>query len=452
MRSTCFAAASRLTRRHGILTAPDALHEDLRGSLSATAALWGSGMVSRLKRIGLIALLLSITAIGLLMVMSGAEGAQLTGWALLLFCAGGGLIGFTVYGPLARQRNGFRNTFVTHRGQPHPAFVADYDRRRMLLGSAGLLGFAIAGVFIAASALGPPTQLEPLLVGLACMGLFGGLGVFGLLRARTGSQLALTRDGLLATGPVGPIFIEWDAMSSVDEIEMHHNRFLAVRADHSSRVESGPVQAISATLQRSLIGADLTFPLAALTVESSQLRAAMARYLNEPELRARIGADTELAALAVVANAGERRTGRATDQAAPLAPTLAAGSLVVVGTLLGLFSLAAFFGEGAAEPRTGRLIGGALLSVLALAQLGAGALVIRGARIARWPGIAGAVVLAGLGVVGLVAADPAQRWVGSIVAGLAVGHAVLVIWGLRGTGWLASGRGESALTGDGAGG
>jgi hypothetical protein len=398
-------------------------------------------MWSRLKRIGTIAIFVAFTAIGVVMAAVSAGQDRILGLAIALFFGAGGLMWYLLTRPRSQPAAGLRIAMVTHRGQSRTAFVADYDRGHLLVASIGLVAMAAAAAgFIVLPSLGSPDELGTLLVGIGCAALLGGVGIFGLLRLRTRSQLALTRDGLLATGPAGATFAPWDAIADIGEVEMYSNRFLAIRAIDPARIEMGRLQRLMLSVQRSMAGADLTFPIRSLAVEPAELYGAIARYLGHPDLRARIGAADELAAIqAAVApsviseraiGAGERR---------PLAPTLAAASLLVVGALFGFVTLAVILGDATPEEQTGRLLGGALFGVVALAQVSAGILVIRGVRIGRWLGIGGALALVGLALLALLRSDADNRTVGLVITGIVIAHAALVAWGLRGNEWHSRG-------------
>ena len=145
------------------------------------------------------------------MALIGEGDERIVGSAVALFFGAGGLMWYLITRPRSRPLPGLRVATVTYRGRSQMAFVADYDRGLVLVASAGLLTMAAASaVFIVVPSLGGSAdELGTLLVGLGCVALFGGIGLFGLLRARTGSQLGLTRDGLLATSPAGPTFAPW---------------------------------------------------------------------------------------------------------------------------------------------------------------------------------------------------------------------------------------------------
>ena len=188
-------------------------------------------------------------------------------------------------------------------------------------------------------------------------------------------------------------------------------------------------------LQRSLMDVDLTFPLTTLLVREEELGTAFERYRTDRDARGRIGSAPELADLVASAppSPAVDETQEAPRERRPLGPTVAAGVLLLVGVLL---ALVAFVGildtDVTGDQRRSRLLGGAIIGVVAAGHLGAWALLRAGRQSGRWLGIGSALALLALAILGTFTADPEARLpviIGSAVIGVEL---VVVIWGTRG--------------------
>jgi len=397
---------------------------------------------SRLKRFGMIALFVAFTVGGALIIVFGED--RIVGLVTVLFCGGGGTMWYLLTRPRPQPVPGFRIGSVSYRGGQQPAFIADYDRGHVLVASVGLLAMAAAtGMIVLLPDTDRTSGVERLLIAIGGAVLFGGIGLLGLLRALRGSQLALMRDGLLATSPAGPIFVPWRAIATIGEMEVHQNRFLAVHVSDSAAIQMGRLQRLAHIAQRTMMNVDLTFPLRTLAIEPAELHAAMDRYLEHPDLRSRIGTPAELASVREMSAPHDATEATAAvKERGPLGPTLAAGSLLVVGGLVALFTLLGAIDDATPEQQRARLFGLGLFAFFAVVQLVAGVLVIRGRPLGRWLGILGAIAMLGLILLGIVRSDPDERYIGVILAALVAAHLVVVSWGLRGSDWYGSQRSQ----------
>jgi hypothetical protein len=399
---------------------------------------------SRLKRFGTIALFAAFTVGGALIIAFGEGEERIVGLVTVLFCGGGGTMWYLLTRPRPQPVPGFRIGNVSYRGGQQPAFIADYDRGHVLVASVGLLAMAAAtGMFVLLPDTDRTSGVERLLIAIGGAVLFGGVGLLGLLRASRGSQLALMRDGLLATSPAGTIFVPWNAIATTGEMEVHQTRFLAVHVSDVAAIQMGRLQRLAHIAQRSMMNVDLTFPLRTLAIEPVELHAAMDRYLEHPDLRSRIGMSAELASVRQAAAPQKASLATATvKQRGPIGPKLAAGSMLVVGGLLALFTLIGAIDDATPEQQRARLFGLGLFAFFAVVQLVAGVLVIRGRQLGRWLGVGGAIAMLGLILLGIVRSDPDERYIGVILAAVVAAHLAVVSWGLRGRDWYGSRRSQ----------
>ena len=227
-------------------------------------------------------------------------------------------------------------------------------------------------------------------------------------------------------------FVPWDAIGGIGEIAVHGNPFLAIQVGDPAAIEMGQLQRLAQRANRGLLGIDLSVPLRTLDVDPAELGAAVARYLEHPELRSRIGGADELAAVreaappepeAVAATRAKRRPS--------IGRIIAIGSLLLVGGFLALVSLAAAIDEVRPDQEPARLLGIVLFGGLALAQIAAAILLVRKRPAGRRIGIVAVVGTLGLALYALLRSEPDERSIGvSLVAMLAV-QLVLVVAGAR---------------------
>jgi hypothetical protein len=346
---------------------------------------------------------------------------------------------FLITSPRRGPLPGFRIGSESSGGGHVPSFIADYDARRLLIAGLGLVAMAVASAIMAVS--GPGDAVERVIL-VGCALLFGVLGLVTIVRWRAGHRIALTRHGVTATTPFGHIEVHWDDIVRVGEVELHANRFLAITVADPSRVRMRPHLRMAHWLQRSMMGVDLTFPLTTLLVSQEELTAALERYSTDPDARGRIGSSAELADLvaSIPAMPGAPEDGEPQEQR-PLGPRLAGGALLLVGAVLALFVIVAALDDLdddlTGEQRRSRLVGGAVVSVLAAGHLGAWALLRAGRRAGRWLGIGSGLLLFFLTVFGTLDADPGARGSAAIAMAVAAVPLTIVIWGTRGelTSW-----------------
>lgn len=382
------------------------------------------------KRLGKIALLVVFTALGFAMLFVPENRAL--GIVTVLFFGGGGLMWFLITRPRRGPLPGFRIRSDPTAEGSLPAFIADYDRRRLLVSGFGLVAMAVASGIMAVS--GPVDAVERvLLLGIAVF--FAVLGVIMIVRWRAGNRIALTSRGLGVKTPFGRIEVGWEDIVHIGDVELHANRFLAITVADPSRVRMRPHLRMAHWLQRSMMGVDLTFPLTALLVREEELTAALGRYRTDREARSRIGSAAELADLvASVPRAVEAQDATAPKERRPLGPRLAAAALLFVGVLLALLILLGLLdGDVTDAQRRSRLLGGAIIGIVAAGHLGAWALLRVGHRAGRWLGIgSGLGLFAFIALLAILAdSDGRAAWViGSAVVAIPL---VVVAWGTRRT-------------------
>ena len=253
-------------------------------------------MGSRLKRAGMTALFGAFTLIGLAMALFGQGSDRLMGVATALFFGVGGAAWFVITAPPGRVP-GFRPGRVGRFGSIRSAFVVDYARGSAVIGGVALLAMAAATVLLFIVSLGDGAGIVERALFLGAGVLFAAFGIFGLMTARVGSRLALTRDGVHLLSAAGEVFVPWDAITEIGEVSVHDNPFLALRVRSPDDIRMGQLQRLAHSVQRSMMGVDVTVPLRPLLVEPAELTTALERYVTVPEARVAVGSAEELATI-----------------------------------------------------------------------------------------------------------------------------------------------------------
>ena len=393
-------------------------------------------MWRKLKRIGMTVLFATFSLLGAGIAVFGDGPNRLLGLAVVLFMGGGGVAWFVV--TAGRPRTDLHIGTVSALDRYETGFIADYDSRRQLVGSAGALAMGAAAALFGFAPDGEGSTVVHPLLGAGLAALMGGIGLLGIMKAGRGSQLVLLPSGVAAISAQGPIFVPWVAIASIGEMEVRGSPFLVIQVTDPTAVEMSRVLRLMHVLQRSLMNVDMSFPLLPLRTDPQQLRAALERYFEHPELRSSIGTPAELASVVRDSPSSPPEVPDAPRRAGiPPSRGVAATSLLLVGALMAIFSLAAALDEVTPAQERGRLLGLVIFGVLALAHVGAGIMFLRSVRIGRWIGPAGAVAALGLGVLGLVRSDEDSRIAGMVIVAVLAVHTLLVAagafrWGGRG--------------------
>ena len=384
-------------------------------------------MWARLRRIGMTALFATFSLLGAGIAVFGDGPNRLLGLAVVLFMGGGGVAWFVV--TAGRPRTDLRIGTVSALDRYETGFIADYDARRQLVGSAGALAMGAAAALFGFVPDGEGSTVVHPLLGAGLAALMGGIGLLGIMKAGRGSQLVLLPRGVAAISAPGPIFVPWKAIAATGEMEVRGSPFLVIQVTDSTAVEMSRLQRLMHVLQRSLMNVDLSFPLLAMRTDPQQLRAALERYLEHPELRSSIGTASELASVVRDSPSSPPEVPDAPRRAGiPLLRGLAAASLLLFGALLAIFSVAAALDEVTPAQERGRLLGLVIFGVLALAHVGAGVMFLRSVRPGRWIGLAAALAAVALGILGLVRSDADSRTAGVVIVGILAVHSLLVAW------------------------
>ena len=385
-------------------------------------------MLAKLKRIGMTTLFAIFTLLGAGIAVFGEGPNRLLGVAVILFMGGGGLGWFVV--TAARPRTDLRIGTVNAFDRYETGFIADYDSRRQLVGSAAALTMGVAAALFGFVPDGEGSTVVHPLLGAGLAALMGGIGLLGIVKAGRGSQLILLPRGVAVISPPGPIFVPWTAIASIGEMEVRGSPFLVIQVTDPTAVEMSRLQRLMHVLQRSLMNVDLSFPLLAMRTDPQQLRAALERYHERPDLRAAIGTPAELdAVLGDSPSARPEVPDEPSRPGIPLSRRVAAASLLLVGALLAIVTLAAALDEVSPAQERGRLIGLVIFGALALIHVGAGVMVLRGVRVARWIGLAAALAALALGMLGLARSDADSQTAGVVIVGILAVHTLLVAWG-----------------------
>jgi hypothetical protein len=389
--------------------------------------------MARLKRIGTIALFWAFTLVGLTMAVLGSQEQRIAGAATALFFGGGGL-GW-VYMTRRRRKPlpGFRIGRVRHRGHDLAAFVVAYDRRVALVSGVACIALGLGcALLLLPGAQGMADDGRRWAIGLGGVALFGGVGLFALVRARRGSHLHLSRLGLHTTTPAGPTYVPWDSVGGVGEAEVHGNRFVTVSVTDPSAIETGRWQRMATLAQRSVMGHDLSYAVRAITVEPGELATAIERYRLEPEARSRIGTQQELDVIRSMAPPPPPEEGVAASDGRPMRQVLAIASLFVIGGLGALISVGVALDEAEPGRQAARTTGLVVMGVAIGLELLGAALMVRRHRRGWWVAMAGTVLLLALFVLALIQADPGRRTANLVVVVILGVHAAFVGWAGRG--------------------
>lgn len=386
-------------------------------------------MLAGLKRIGMTALFAIFTLIGLGIALLGDGPDRLLGVGVILFMGGGGVAWFVVTAD--RPYAGLRIGTINALGRYETGFIADYDSRRRLVGACGALCMGAAAVLFGFVPDNEGSTVVPTWLGIGLGVLMLGIGVVGIAKAGSSSQLVLTPRGLAAVSATGPIFVPWSAIADIGEMEVRGSPFLVIRVTDPALVEMSRLQWLIHLIERSVMNVDLSFPMLALRTDPQQLRDALHRYLANPDLRRLIGTQAELAELPRdEANGGSETSDESRSPGTPASRIVAGVSLLLIGSLLALVSIAAAVDEVTPAQERGRLIGLALFLVVSLSHLAAGVMFLRGVPLGRWIGLVSALLALGLAGLGLVRSDDDSRTIAFVIVGVFTVHVALVLWGV----------------------
>jgi hypothetical protein len=394
--------------------------------------------VARLKRIGTIALFSAFTVVGVAMAVFGSEEQRIVGAATALFFGGGGL----GWAYMTRRRRkplpGFRLGRVRHRGQDLSGFVVDHDPTTALVSGLTCLALALGcALLLASGAGGEEEAARRWALGIGGVALFGGVGIFALVRAHRGSQLVLSRLGLHTISPAGRIFVPWRAVGGVGETAVHGNRFLTVSVTEPAAMEMGTPQRLIHAAERSM-GHDLSFAVRAITVEPGELATAIERYRTEPEARTAIGSERELDVIRSMAPPPAPEEGVAISDGRPMRQVVAIASLFIIGGLGAVIIVGAGLDETEPGRQAARTTGMVAMAVTIGLELLGAVLMVRRNRWGWWVAMTGTILLLGLFSVALAQAESDRRTATLVVVLVLGAHAAFVAWagrGIRRTEW-----------------
>ena len=267
---------------------------------------------------------------GIVMLGFAPSSDKMIGVALLLFGAGMGEIyyGIRPYRDFDRLQVGV----VSRRGAAHSAFIARSDRMQAVVPMIGLLS---VGVGLLALLAAPSVWNNENSV-VVVLGFGGALclvaGAFGLFRGRRGFEVALTRDGVMLTGP-GSWFAPWRVVRAARTTDLFNVPLLRIAVTDLNDVELSRYQKIASWSPDKV--PEIIIPLQMFTVSPPELLAAIERYINDPTLRSRIGRTDELADIqAALPNP-------ATNSFSSMLRWIGLGSLLAVGAITGLLAVVA---------------------------------------------------------------------------------------------------------------
>lgn len=241
--------------------------------------------------------------VGALMVASGAVGALLAVtaegadriWGLLaLALFGGG--GLAMIAPKDSSQPGVTVERAEHRGGRW-SLSFSFDRRRYVIRVAATLTMAVAGLLmaiyaddLAASSTGRRSPVFLRVAGVFTVVTFGGFGVTALAHRRRTPRMLLLEEGIeFEAQGGGRTFVPWDAITRVSVVSLYRTEMIGVSVDDRDRIETGPVAGSFRRFNRSIAGADVTFPVDAFVAPPKVVVDAVRRFVDDPEQRRRLG-------------------------------------------------------------------------------------------------------------------------------------------------------------------
>lgn len=380
-----------------------------------------------LKRAGMTALFIAFAALGLLMAILGTGPERAYGAAFVLLMGGGGLGWFVA--TASRRGTGLQVAAWTTEGPRQTGFVADYSPSQQVAGGLSLVSAVTGAMLLALIPREDGSTIAPAWIVFAVGLPLLAIGAVLIANAIRGARLVMTPSGLAAESATGRTFVRWDEFAAI--VVDVHEPAIQIRVADAGRVERSGLHGSTHVLAKVVTGADIVIPLRTLRTDAAHLVIALDRYAGNPGLRRLIGTADELTEITTAA-AGLMHTpvgprdGRARRPGPRLSRLSGAISLLLIGMMLGLVTVAVAWGDWT---ETGQLrIGTGMLVALTIGHFFAGALTLKGHRLGRWLGLGVVVVaitLAGLAVIG----SKAETRAGMLVlAGIVAVHAGLVIW------------------------
>ncbi|MDX6518249.1 MAG: hypothetical protein QOF50_1095 [Gaiellaceae bacterium] len=232
-----------------------------------------------------VAVSLVFGAFGLFELAFGRGDDRLWGLMTFLLFGVGCVTAFAM--PLADRKGsgGFRLGTARRGGARTPALIFPFSRTKLRLAGVATVAMAAAGVLIAIVGGGAGY----LAIGVLCAVVFGAMALAAVLNELRNANVAFLPEGVLCRGVAGSSFIPWDAIDSVDVIELRGTPMVAVRATDRRAVELARFGGWLAGANRRLTGADLTY--AGLEAPGETLVEAIDHYCEHPAERARIGSE-----------------------------------------------------------------------------------------------------------------------------------------------------------------
>jgi len=225
----------------------------------------------------LFATMLLFSLIGVPLVIIGPAEERVLGAACFLFF---GVSSVAYLMPLFTRRD----TRGVH--------VAELDGERAFMFPAGQAKLTLAIVVLLSMAAGSlliGLVAEPV-IGVIGLVFFGGVALYALLTFRRPRGLALTPTRVIVLGP-GAGEVPWNAVSSIEFVNLGVTQYLGVRASDRSLVRRGWLGRMNA----GMFGVDLLTTADQLILDAELVRNAMNFYLHQPERRTDIGTEAELA-------------------------------------------------------------------------------------------------------------------------------------------------------------
>lgn len=219
--------------------------------------------------------------------------------------------------PKSSSQPGLSVERTEHRGGRW-SLVFPFDRRRYVIRVAATLTMAVAGLLmaiyagdLAASSTARRSPVFLRVAGVFTVVTFGGFGVTALAHRRRTPRMLLLEDGIeFEAQGGGRTFVPWDAITRVSVVSLHRTELIGVTVDDRDRIETGSVVGSFRRFNRSIAGADVTFPLDAFVASPQVVVDAVRRFADDPEQRRRLGAgDVDVSELLHAGGGGAQGSG-----------------------------------------------------------------------------------------------------------------------------------------------